>query len=73
MEMVELEAMAEEECIHELRDLLENHYRHTGSSVAKGILDNWNHELPKFKKIMPVDYKRALKELAQEELAPAGS
>jgi len=73
MEMVELESMAEEDCIHELRELLENHYRYTGSSVAKGILDNWNHALPKFKKIMPVDYKRAMKELAQEELATARS
>jgi len=69
MQMVELEAMAEEECIAELRELLENHYRYTGSTVAKNILDNWNVELPKFKKVMPVDYKRALKELAAETAA----
>ncbi|MDB4637302.1 MAG: glutamate synthase large subunit [Planctomycetaceae bacterium] len=69
MQMVELEAMAEEECIAELRELLENHYRYTGSTVAKKVLDNWNSELPKFKKVMPVDYKRALKELAAETAA----
>ena len=66
MEMVELEAVAEIECITELRELLENHYRYTGSTVAKGILDNWNSELANFKKIMPIDYKRALRELSEE-------
>jgi glutamate synthase (NADPH/NADH) large chain len=69
MEMVELENMAEEEYIHELHELLENHFRYTGSTVARDILDNWNDSLPKFKKVMPVDYKRALEERAEEVAA----
>ncbi len=66
LEMVELENMVEEDCIAELRHLLENHFRFTESTVAKHILDNWNEELPKFRKVMPVDYKRALQEAAAE-------
>ena len=35
-----------------------------GKPRAKLILDNWNQYLPKFVKIVPVDFRRALKELA---------
>ncbi len=36
--------------------------RFTGSTRARHILDNWNEYLPKFKKVMPVEYRRALAE-----------
>jgi glutamate synthase (NADPH/NADH) large chain len=35
---------------------------YTGSEVAKKILDNWAEYLPRFVKVMPVEYRRALKE-----------
>ncbi len=57
-----------------LRRLIEKHHRYTNSSVAKNILDNWNTMLPKFVKVMPVDYRRALEEMKQaqaDELAAA--
>ena len=44
--------------------LLENHVRYTGSERAKTILANIDEYLPKFVKVMPVEYKRALKEMA---------
>jgi glutamate synthase (NADPH/NADH) large chain len=44
--------------------LIERHRHYTNSARAKRILDNWEAYLPKFVKIMPVDYRRALKELA---------
>ena len=53
-----------------LKGLIENHLRYTGSSRAKHILDNWDAYLPKFIKIMPVDYRRALREM-QERAAGA--
>ena len=53
-----------------LKGLIENHLRYTGSSRAKHILDNWDTYLPKFVKIMPVDYRRALREM-QERAAGA--
>ena len=51
-----------------LRQLIENHAHYTNSARAKHILDNWAEFLPKFVKVMPVDYRRALEELkAQNE------
>jgi glutamate synthase (NADPH/NADH) large chain/glutamate synthase (ferredoxin) len=35
---------------------------YTGSRSAKRILDSWESMLPKFEKVMPVDYKRVLEE-----------
>jgi glutamate synthase (NADPH/NADH) large chain len=43
-----------------LRMLIEKHKHYTDSSRAQLILDNWEDYLPKFVKIMPVDYRRAL-------------
>jgi glutamate synthase (NADPH/NADH) large chain len=71
LEMVALEKMTEETDIQELRTLIENHHRYTGSGVAKNILDHWQTSLGQFHKIMPVDYKRALKELAAEQMVKA--
>jgi glutamate synthase (NADPH/NADH) large chain len=46
-----------------LRHLIENHRRYTGSDRARMILENWDEYLPKFIKVMPVEYRRALEEL----------
>ena len=59
-----------------LRRLIENHAHYTGSSVAQAVLDNWNETLPKFVKVMPLDYRRALEDMQRaqaEELASAAS
>ena len=62
-----------------LRYFISNHARYTGSKRAAEILASWNEYLPKFRKVMPVEYRRALAELkAQEEaekprLAAAGA
>jgi glutamate synthase domain-containing protein 3 len=37
--------------------------------VAERVLANWDGELRRFVKVMPHDYKRALLELAEEEIA----
>ena len=44
----------------ELRELLERHAMHTGSTVAQSLLENWPHAAKSFVKVMPRDYKRAL-------------
>ncbi|MCW8951200.1 MAG: glutamate synthase large subunit [Rhodospirillales bacterium] len=46
-----------------LRTLIEKHAHYTDSSRAREILDNWEAFLPKFVKVMPVEYRRALQEL----------
>jgi glutamate synthase (NADPH/NADH) large chain len=52
-----------------LRYLIGQHVRFTGSTRAQEILADWANYRGKFRKVMPVEYRRALKELAalQEE------
>jgi glutamate synthase domain-containing protein 3 len=56
----------------ELRDLIAEHAQRTGSPVAERVLKRWNEYLPKFVKVMPHDYKRALAELAEEAARVTG-
>jgi glutamate synthase (NADPH/NADH) large chain len=46
-----------------LHALIERHWRLTGSSQAASILENWSRSLPRFVKVMPVDYRRALEQM----------
>ncbi len=52
--------------VRELRGLIAEHGRRTGSPVAERVIADWELALPRFKKVMPHDYKRALAELAEE-------
>ena len=52
-----------------LHQLIENHLHYTGSTRAREILDNWADYLPKFVKVMPVEYRRALEEMARQQVA----
>jgi len=79
LSMVELEAIVEEEkalenivdVMHDmtrndalrLKTLIERHWHCTGSRSAREILDNWGDYLPRFVKVMPVDYRRALQQM----------
>lgn len=65
MGMVELFDVEEQEDVQKLHEMIENHYRYTGSSVAKRILDNWNAILPQFIKVYPIDYRRVIEEAKQ--------
>lgn len=69
LELVELEKVETEEDNAELKRLIHNHQKFTGSDTAREILSNWETAVTKFVKVMPVDYKRALKEMAEEEAA----
>ena len=64
--MVELEAVEDNEDVDELKQLIENHLKFTGSSVAREVLDNWPNALKQFVKVMPTDYKRVLQELKNQ-------
>ncbi|RFC39993.1 MAG: glutamate synthase (NADPH/NADH) large chain [Candidatus Nitrotoga sp. CP45] len=50
-----------------LRDMVSAHLRYTNSVRAQAILNNWAHYLPKFVKVMPTEYRRALQEVAAEQ------
>jgi glutamate synthase (NADPH/NADH) large chain len=49
--------------------LISNHARYTGSRRAAEILANWDRYRPLFRKVMPVEYRRALAEMAKEKAA----
>ena len=51
----------------ELREILTAHVAHTNSKKAKEILENYEEYLPKFKKVIPKDYKDLLHLIAQFE------
>ena len=65
--MVELEKVVNAEDQQRLRSMIEAHCTYTGSQKAKKILDAWDTLLPRFVKVMPIDYKRVL--LARKESA----
>jgi glutamate synthase (NADPH/NADH) large chain len=50
-----------------LKSLIEKHVHYTGSSRGQAILDTWSTTLPKFVKVMPMEYRRALREMAEAE------
>jgi glutamate synthase (NADPH/NADH) large chain len=52
--------------------LVGRHYKYTGSTRARTILDAWDRYLPQFVKIMPVEYRRALLELERAQAASDG-
>ncbi|NOQ88862.1 MAG: glutamate synthase, partial [Gammaproteobacteria bacterium] len=67
MGMVELESLEAEEDINEVKTLIKNHFKYTGSEVAKAALDNWPETIKQFVKVMPTDYKRVLQETKKQE------
>ena len=50
-----------------LKQLIQNHLHYTNSNRAREILDNWEDYLPRFVKVMPVEYRRALQEIGQQQ------
>ncbi|MGH6610230.1 MAG: hypothetical protein ACRECQ_08240, partial [Burkholderiaceae bacterium] len=48
----------------QLRKLIEDHHRWTGSLRARHILDHWAESRAKFVKVFPHEYRRALQEMA---------
>ena len=50
-----------------IHELLVRHHKFTGSSKAKTILDSWSTYLPKFVKVMPVEYAKVLAEMEKAQ------
>lgn len=57
-EMVLMEKIESQADKDELKEILENHVKYTGSLKAKMILEQFEEYLPKFKKIIPEEYKK---------------
>ncbi len=59
-EMVLMETPTAKSDKESLRTMLENHVKYTNSAKAKAILADFENYLPKFKKIIPADYKKMI-------------
>ena len=46
-----------------VKGLIERHFKHTGSTRARNLLDDWTNARSKFVKVFPSEYKRALGEM----------
>ena len=57
----------------QLRKLLEDHNRWTGSKRARELLDDWAHARAKFVKVFPKEYKRALGEIGSKRALAAAA
>ncbi|MBQ8133331.1 MAG: glutamate synthase large subunit, partial [Clostridia bacterium] len=66
-EMVEFSELSEKYDILELKELIEEHVAATGSAKGKRILDDFESYIPKFKKIIPHDYKKMMAAIASFE------
>ena len=64
-EMVDLDPVAEEDAA-ELKQMIQKHFEHTGSTVAKFILGDFENQLRHFVKVFPTDYKKTLIKSAQK-------
>jgi len=75
LEMVELESLVDESEQWLVHGLIERHLQHTASALARRLLDNWEHMVSQFVKVMPVDYKRVLeaRRAARRSLLPVAA
>ncbi|HCR91713.1 MAG TPA: glutamate synthase large subunit, partial [Prolixibacteraceae bacterium] len=66
--LVELEAVEDKTDIVELQGMINKHLLYTQSTLAAKILTNWDEYLPKFVKVIPMEYKKVMEELKLQEL-----
>ena len=67
-EMADLEGLDDADAAV-LKAMIEKHAECTGSSLATMMLINWQNVLPRFVKVMPMDYKRVLQALERAKAA----
>ena len=68
MEMVELSLLENSTSRKELHELVRQHYHYTGSTLARTMLDDWNHYVDEFIQVTPIEYKRVLAEEQMRKL-----
>ena len=66
-QMVNIERVTSKFEINELKEMIEEHVAYTNSESGKEILDHFTDYLPKFKKIIPIDYEKMLSTFVQME------
>ena len=66
-EMVTVSPLREEEDIESVKTMIQKHVRYTGSPYAAKILEEFDANLPRFKKVLPKDYERMLSAIREVE------
>ena len=66
-EMVSVEELAGKYDVQELKEMIAEHVECTGSAKGREILEHFSEYLPKFKKVIPHDYKRMLNTIVAME------
>jgi glutamate synthase (ferredoxin) len=69
MEMVDLEDLSDPADEDTVLAMIRKHVQYTGSARGQWVLDHWDELAGKFVKIMPTDYKLALRKLVEEAQA----
>ena len=66
--MIELGPVGDKDDLVELQQMIYNHHLYTRSELAEKILVNWEEYLPKFMKVIPLEYKKVLEEIKISQL-----
>ena len=66
-QLVSMESVTDKYDVLELKELITEHVAYTNSKKGKEVLDNFGEYLPKFKRIIPHDYKKMLNTIVQME------
>ena len=66
-DMVSLEKLANQDEIEAVWKLVQRHQTYTKSERAAKVLGDWKNLVPKFVKVLPKDYKRALEKMKEAE------
>mgnify|MGYP005896489449 FL=1 len=66
-QLVSIEAVTDKYNVLELKDIIMEHVAYTNSKRGKDVLDHFEEYLPKFKKIIPHDYKKMMNKMGQME------
>jgi glutamate synthase (NADPH/NADH) large chain len=65
--MVDVEPVVSAQDRRTLKELVERHVMYTRSEHATRLLRDWEEILPRFVKVMPIDYRKALERIAKDQ------
>ena len=69
LDMIDLERVELEADVAELHGMIEKHVTYTGSALGKTILEEWDHYKRQFVKVFPMEYRRVLGQMMQDDEA----
>jgi glutamate synthase (NADPH/NADH) large chain len=69
-ELVEIEALVDEEDLWTVQGLIEAHVRHTGSRLGRRLLENWEITVGRTWKVLPTEYRKVLQAARAAKVRP---